>query len=144
MGYSIPAAIGAAIGNPSSKVVALLGDGCFLMSGFEILTAVQESLDLLVVVFNNGCYGFIKKSQEAKFGATLGTSLVLPDFKKLADSLGIHYMTCRNDMEASLHGAMERKGVTLLEIEVCNQGEKWISKMMKRGKRSAKRLLRRL
>ncbi len=89
MGYGVPAAIAAKIGAPERCVVALTGDGDFLMTGQELATAVQYNAGVLVLVFNNRMYGTIRMHQEREFpGREHGTALVNPDFAKLAQAHG--------------------------------------------------------
>ena len=89
MGYGVPAAIAAKIAAPERTVVALAGDGDFLMTGQELATAVQYGVGVLVLVFNNQMYGTIRMHQEREFpGREHGTALVNPDFAKLAQAYG--------------------------------------------------------
>jgi len=141
MGYAIPAAIGAAIGNPSRKVAAVVGDGCFLMSGFEILTAIQESINLVIIILNDSSYGFIEKAQEKAFGSSLGTKLIVPDFERLADSFGVHYQHYQESVQKTLQTAFERKGITFVEIKVQMNGRSRMQNMIQRGRRSVRRLV---
>jgi acetolactate synthase-1/2/3 large subunit len=69
--------------------VALAGDGCMLMTGQELATAVQYRLPVALIVCNNGMYGTIRMHQEREFpGRVVGTSLINPDFAALARSYG--------------------------------------------------------
>jgi acetolactate synthase I/II/III large subunit len=89
MGYGLPAAIAAKIVHPGRTVVCFAGDGCFLMNGQELATAVQSNLDILVVVVNNGTYGSIRMHQERHYpGNVWGSDLVNPDFAQLARAYG--------------------------------------------------------
>jgi len=89
MGYGLPAAIAAKIAAPERTVVALTGDGDFLMTGQELATAVQYGAAVLIFVFNNQMYGTIRMHQEREFpGREHGTALVNPDFAKLAQAYG--------------------------------------------------------
>jgi len=89
MGYGVPAAIAAKITAPERTVIALAGDGDFLMTGQELATAVQYGAGVLVLVFNNQMYGTIRMHQEREFpGREHGTALVNPDFAKLAQAYG--------------------------------------------------------
>jgi acetolactate synthase I/II/III large subunit len=91
MGYGVPAAIAAKAVHPERTVVCFAGDGCFLMSGQELATAVQYHLPVLFIVVNNGMYGTIRMHQEREYpGRAHGTSLVNPDFAAFARSFGAH------------------------------------------------------
>jgi acetolactate synthase-1/2/3 large subunit len=89
MGYGLPAAIAAKLAHPERAVVALAGDGCLLMTGQELATAVQYGLPIIVIVANNGMYGTIRMHQERRYpDRVVGTTLVNPDFAALARSFG--------------------------------------------------------
>ncbi len=89
MGYGLPAAITAQFVHPGRQAVAFAGDGCFLMTGQELSTAVRYGLAPLVVVVNNGAYGTIRDHQTRRFpGREYGTDLVNPDFAAFARSFG--------------------------------------------------------
>ena len=67
------------------------GDGCFLMTGQELATAVQYQLPIVIIVVNNGMYGTIRMHQEREYPARVyGTTLVNPDFAALAHAFGAH------------------------------------------------------
>jgi acetolactate synthase-1/2/3 large subunit len=91
MGYGLPAAIAAKAVHPERTVVCFAGDGCFLMNGQELATAVQYGLAVIVLVINNGMYGTIRMHQEREYPErVIGTDLVNPDFAALARSFGAH------------------------------------------------------
>lgn len=91
MGYGLPAAIAAKALHPQRTVVAFAGDGCFLMSGQELATAVQYDLPVVVIVVNNDGYGTIRMHQERHFpGRIHGTALQNPDFAAYARAFGGH------------------------------------------------------
>ena len=89
MGYGVPAAIAAKLRHPDRQVIALAGDGCFLMYPQEIGTAAQHRANIVVLVANNGLYGTIRMHQERCYpGRVVGTDILSPDFVQLAESLG--------------------------------------------------------
>jgi acetolactate synthase I/II/III large subunit len=118
MGFGIGAAIGAAIGDPSRPVVALVGDGGLTMSGLEIATAVREKLRLVVIVFVDGAYGLIRFQQLAGTGRTFATDLVPPDIAALADAVGARHVRVEGDAEAVLREAVAADAVTVVEVAV--------------------------
>jgi acetolactate synthase-1/2/3 large subunit len=72
-------------------VIAFTGDGCFLMSGHELATAVQYGVNVIVLVINNGMYGTIRMHQERHYpGRVIATDLHNPDFVAYARSYGAH------------------------------------------------------
>jgi len=91
MGYAVPAAVAAKIAYPERMVLAMVGDGGFLMTGQEIATAFHHGVAPIVLVFNNQMYGTIRMHQERQFpGRVSGTGLTNPDFARLADAFGGH------------------------------------------------------
>jgi acetolactate synthase-1/2/3 large subunit len=91
MGYGVPAGIAAKALYPKRTVISFAGDGCYLMTGQELATAVQYQLNVIIVVVNNNMYGTIRMHQEREYPARVyGTSLVNPDFAALAKAFGAH------------------------------------------------------
>jgi acetolactate synthase-1/2/3 large subunit len=91
MGYGLPAAVTAKLLYPQRTVVVFAGDGCFLMTGQELATAVQYRLAIVIIVVNNNMFGTIRMHQERRFpGRVIGTELVNPDFCALARAYGAH------------------------------------------------------
>jgi acetolactate synthase I/II/III large subunit len=89
MGFGLPAALAAKVVHPDRAVVAVAGDGDFLMCGQELATAVQHGLDVVVLVVNNGRYGTIRMHQERSYpGRVIATDLDNPDFPALAEAYG--------------------------------------------------------
>ena len=119
MGYGIPAAVAAASRYPERMVVALAGDGDFLMNGQELATAVQYGCNLVVVVVDNGAYGTIRMHQERTFpGRVSGTTLHNPDFAALARAYGGwgERVETTEQFAAALAAAQDRKGLRLLHL----------------------------
>lgn len=113
MGYSIPSAVAAGLESPERLIVAVCGDGEFLMNGQELATAAQYGVPLLGIVMDNGQYATIRDHQESHFpGRVSGTQLSNPDFAALVRAFGGHAETVTSDAEAA--GAVERalKAVT--------------------------------
>ncbi|GAB4351103.1 MAG: thiamine pyrophosphate-binding protein [Gammaproteobacteria bacterium] len=89
MGYGLPAAVAARLEHPGRPVICFAGDGCFLMHGQELATAVQYGANIIVIVANNGMYGTIRMHQERRYpGRVSATELRNPDFAALAESYG--------------------------------------------------------
>jgi acetolactate synthase I/II/III large subunit len=89
MGFAVPAAIAAKLVNPSRRVLAVSGDGGFLMNCQELETAMRLRTAFVNVVWENGQYGSIVWKQEARFGRHFGTDFTNPDFVRLAESFGL-------------------------------------------------------
>ncbi|WP_298672132.1 thiamine pyrophosphate-binding protein [uncultured Sphingomonas sp.] len=120
MGYGVPAAIAAALRHPERMVVALAGDGDFLMNGQELATAVQHGANLLVILVDNGAYGTIRMHQEREFpGRISATRLANPDFALLARAYGgwSETVTRTADFAPALDRALAERGVRLLHVK---------------------------
>ncbi len=91
MGYGTPAAIAAALAAPERLTVNWSGDGCFLMHGQELATAMQNGARVVNIVVNNGMLGTIRMHQERDYPARVSaTALHNPDFRALAEAYGLH------------------------------------------------------
>ena len=121
MGYGLPAAIAAKLVDPARTVVALAGDGCFLMNGQELATAVQYGANVIVLVCNNGMYGTIRMHQERTYpGRVIGTTLVNPDFAALAKSYGAYgeTVTETEQFRGSFQRALDSGLPAVLDLKV--------------------------
>jgi acetolactate synthase I/II/III large subunit len=96
MGFALPAAIAAKLVHPERKVVAVNGDGGFLMNSQELETAVRLGTPFVSVIWENNSYGSIVWKQDKKFGSHFGTDFSNPDFVKLAEGFGIPAWRCRS------------------------------------------------
>lgn len=120
MGYGPPAAIAAALRHPDRHVVALAGDGDFMMNGQELATAVQYGCNLIVIVVDNGAYGTIRMHQEREYPSRVsGTTLHNPDFAALARAYGGWAETVEATAEfaPALDRALEQSGLRLLHLK---------------------------
>src|SRR5690606_2862976 len=90
IGLGLAQAIGTAVANPGRKVLALVGDGGIMLGIGELATMVQESLDITVLVMNDGGYGVMRGIQRRYFGdRQYFNELHSPDFKALAAAMGL-------------------------------------------------------
>ncbi len=90
MGFGVPAAIAAKLVHPKQTVIAVAGDGDFLMTGQELATAAQYGAAVIFIVVDNGAYGTIRMHQERDYpGRTIATDLVNPDFVAYARAFGL-------------------------------------------------------
>jgi acetolactate synthase-1/2/3 large subunit len=120
MGYGVPAAVAASLRRPERTVVAVAGDGDFLMNGQEVATAIQHDASLLVIVVDNGAYGTIRMHQEREFPRRVSaTRLHNPDFAALARAYGCWAETVETteDFAPALDRAMAQGGVRLLHLK---------------------------
>jgi acetolactate synthase-1/2/3 large subunit len=121
MGYGVPAAVAAKAVCPERVVVSWNGDGCFLMNGQELATAVQYGLNIIFVVIDNGMYGTIRMHQEKHYPArAYGTDLVNPDFAALARAYGVHgeCVTRTAEFAPAFERALAHDGPSLLHLRI--------------------------
>lgn len=120
MGYGVPAAIGGKLAAPDREVVALAGDGGFLMTGQELETAVRLGLDLTAVVFRNGLYGTIALHQARNIGRTAATEIGAVDIAAVARAYGAEAWTARDEgeLEEALRAARACGGPALVDVLV--------------------------
>lgn len=119
MGYAMPAAVGAAFARPGTPVLAVAGDGGFLMTGQELETAVRHKLPIIALVFNNRSYGTIRMHQERTYpGRVSATALGPVDFALFARSLGAHgeRVFDNRDFAPALERALALRAPTLIEV----------------------------
>ncbi|HEX5204185.1 MAG TPA: acetolactate synthase large subunit [Actinoplanes sp.] len=115
MGYAVPAAMGAKVGQPDTAVWAIDGDGCFQMTNQELATCALEGIPVKIAVINNGNLGMVRQWQtlfyEGRYSNTeLGTHKHrIPDFVKLAEALGCVGLRCESkaDVDKIIKQAME-------------------------------------
>jgi acetolactate synthase I/II/III large subunit len=121
MGYSVPAAVAAKIAAPDRTVVAIAGDGEFLMNGQEFATAMQYGAPVVVLVVNNGMYGTIRMHQEREYpGRVSGTELANPDFAAYARAFGGHGETVTRtaDFAPAFQRALASGKPAILELKI--------------------------
>ncbi|MFN8523702.1 MAG: thiamine pyrophosphate-binding protein [Chloroflexota bacterium] len=121
IGIGLPTANGAAVGSPGRRVILMAGDGGFMYNLGELATAVQEKLDVVILLFNDGGYGILRNIQDQQFeGRRTAVDLHTPDFVQMAKSFGLH-----SEKVDSVPGfgpaftrAMAVPGPSLLEIDM--------------------------
>ena len=130
MGTGIPAAIAAKLVHPDRNVVAVIGDGGFLMSGQEIETAVRLELDLSVVIFNDGGLGMIRLKEEMLGNNVHGVNFGTPEIVAYAAAFGAAgtRVSSADELQQVLANANEVGGVHVIDVPV-DYGEN--AKLMK-------------
>lgn len=120
MGAGLPSAIAAKLVNPNKKVLAVVGDGGFMMSVQEMETAVRLNLDLVILILNDSGFGMIKWKQEGMGYKNFGLEFSNPDFVKLAESFGAHGYRVEKvgDLQEILKNSLNSTGVHLIEVPV--------------------------
>ena len=125
IGQGLPMAIGAALAGGGRKTVALAGDGGLQLSFGEFVTLVQEDVDVLLIVMNDGGYGVIRNIQDEKFGGRRYlANLHTPDFQAFAASIGLASARAGDpaSFQAALTSLGSRKGPALLEVDMAAFG----------------------
>lgn len=124
MGYSLPAAIGAAIGNKKRQVVSIFGDGSFQMSLFELGTLIQEGIKPILILFNNSGLGMVRELQRRADTKEYGVGLQCnPDFVGIAEAYGVtaRLVEKQQDVEAILIEALESNKPYFIEFRVSDK-----------------------
>jgi benzoylformate decarboxylase len=121
LGFSLPAAVGAALGRPGRRTVCLIGDGSAMYSIQALWTAAQRKLPLTVVVINNAGYGAMRSfSQVMQVRNVPGLDLPGIDFVKIAQGLGCDAVRIgkSSELAAALKRGLEYQGTSLIEVTV--------------------------
>lgn len=90
MGFSVPGAIAAKLVHPERRVMAVTGDGGFMMNSQELETAVREHVPIVVLIWEDEHYGLIRWKEEEQFGDAFGVGFSNPDFKAYAEAMHCH------------------------------------------------------
>ena len=120
MAFALPGAIAAKLVHPERKVLAVMGDGAFLMSAAEIETAVRERVPFVIVVWVDGGYGLIGWKQDIHFGRRSAVSFGNPDFVRFAESFGAKGYTIGDATELlpTLRKALDDDVVSVIAVRV--------------------------
>ncbi len=120
MGISLPGAIAAKLVHPDRRVVALCGDGGFLMNSQELETARRIGANVTVVVWRDDGYGLIDWKQRIEFGRPFGVEFTNPDFVAYAQSFGLAAFrpSSAADLYPTLMRALEHDGPTLVDVPI--------------------------
>ncbi|MGB0580514.1 MAG: acetolactate synthase large subunit [Limisphaerales bacterium] len=120
MGAGLPSAMAAKLIFPDRKVVAICGDGGFMMNSQELETAVRLKLDLIVIILNDSAYGMIKWKQANMGFENFGLDFTNPCFVKYADSYGAtgHRLAATDDLVPLMKKCQVEGGVHLIDVPV--------------------------
>ncbi|MGI9393088.1 MAG: thiamine pyrophosphate-dependent enzyme, partial [Boseongicola sp.] len=119
LGYSMSAAIGAAVGAPDKKVVALMGDGSFGFTCGELETVVRKNLPVTFIVFSNAVYGWIKAGQRSAFDERYySVDFNRTDHAAVAEAFGVKAWRVDDpdDLESVFKSAVGHSGPTLVDV----------------------------
>jgi acetolactate synthase-1/2/3 large subunit len=120
MAFSLPGAIGAKLACPDRKVLAVMGDGSFLMNSQEIETALREQIPLVVLIWVDGNYGLIKWKMELELGRSSHITFSNPDFVKYAESFGArgYLIEAADELLPTLRSALNDNTVSIVACPV--------------------------
>ena len=128
LGSALATALGAQVGYPDRPVLAIAGDGGYLYTVAELATQRQHGLNVVSVVFNDGAFGNVKRTQEQQFGGrVIASELVNPDFVALARSFGIaaERVSQPAQLEAALRSALAGRAPALIEVPCGPMSNVW-------------------
>lgn len=120
MGAGLPAALAAKLLHPERKVLAVVGDGGFMMNAQELETAVRLNIQVVVLILNDNAFGFIKWKQENMGFQSFGLDYTNPDFARFAESHGAVGITVKkgDDLAEALKKAFELRKVVVVECPI--------------------------
>lgn len=120
MGIGLPGAVAAKLLHPERRVVAVVGDGGFLMNLQELETAVRLSLNVVVVIFRDDAYGVIRWKQLTRYGRESGVGFGNPDFVALARAFGCRgeRVEAADELGPALETCFRERGPCLVEVPV--------------------------
>lgn len=120
MSFALPGALGVRLAQPESKVLAVVGDGAFLMNSQEIETAVRERIPLVVLIWDDGGYGLIEWKMDLELGAHYYVKFNNPDVVTYAESFGAkgYRINSAEELLPTLRAALDEDGVSLISCPV--------------------------
>jgi len=120
MGFSLPAAIGASIALPGTKIISISGDGGFVHTFGELSVAKEKGLPVVGIVFVDGALGILRHQAEGMYGKDHFTRLAKIDFAKFADALDIESRKVKNDndLDQSIAWAINSSNPVLLSVAI--------------------------
>ena len=118
LGYGLPAAIGARVAQTERPVVTVIGDGALMFCVNELMTAVEQRLDVTIVCVDNGGYAEIRQNEVDRGMTPIGVDLVQPDWAALATAFGAtgRRVERRDDIARSIRSAIADGGVQLVHL----------------------------
>jgi acetolactate synthase-1/2/3 large subunit len=129
LGWGFATALGVTHARPDVPVVAISGDGGFMFTASELATAVRHRVPLVAVVFNDGAFGNVRRTQEQQYGnRVIASDLANPDFVKFAESFGAAAERAKDpaSLRAALkRGLARRDGPTVIEAPVGPMPSPW-------------------
>ncbi|MFJ8260934.1 acetolactate synthase large subunit [Rummeliibacillus sp. NPDC094406] len=132
MGIAVPGAIAAKLAHPEKPVIAITGDGGFLMNGVELATAKRLGLAIVIVIFHDSKFGLIEWKQLNKFNRSNAIEFEDPDFIEFAKSFGAKgiKVTHSEDLLPALKKAIKSSEIVLIDVDVDYSENIKLSKML--------------
>lgn len=120
MGFALPGALAAKLACPDRKVLAVMGDGSFLMNAQEIETAIRENISFVILVWVDQCYGLIRWKMNLELKHYSNVDFTNPDFVKFAESFGAkgYLIQQADELLPTLKNALESEGVSIIACPV--------------------------
>jgi acetolactate synthase-1/2/3 large subunit len=121
MGFCLPAAMGAQLGNPARNVIAIVGDGGIQMTIQELGTIAAEQIPVKILLLNNGYLGMVRQWQELFFNKRYSfVEMPSPNFGLIAQGYGINYskVDFSTNLASAINGMLSHQGPYLLEVIV--------------------------
>jgi len=121
LGFGFPTAIGVKAAMPDKAVVSITGDGGFMFAMPELAAAVQHNIGLITILFNNQCFGNVRRDQQERFESHLiGADLTNPDFMKLTESFGAdaYRVDSPDALKPALAKAIDADRPAVIEVSV--------------------------
>lgn len=128
LGWGFATALGVKVANPDKPVIAVSGDGGFMFNVQELTTAVQQKIGLVMLLFNDGAYGNVRRMQKQQYGGrVIASDLHNPDFVKMAESFGAQGLRAHTpeEMRLAIRRGLATDGPTLIEIPVGEMPSPW-------------------
>jgi acetolactate synthase-1/2/3 large subunit len=128
LGWGLGTALGVKSAMPDRAVLSIAGDGGFLYQAGDLATAVQHNLAVVIVVFDNGAYGNVRRIQQELYGNRLiACDLKNPDFVHLAESFGMAGFRARDggELEAALERAFALNAPALVHVPCGEMPSPW-------------------
>ncbi|MGE0715008.1 MAG: thiamine pyrophosphate-dependent enzyme [Alphaproteobacteria bacterium] len=128
LGFGFATALGVKVAKPDLPVVSITGDGGFMFNVQELATAVQNRINLVTVVFNDGAYGNVQRMQRQDYGGrVIATELRNPDFVRMAESFGANAVRVESpaELEAAIGRALKEPAPWLIDAHIGQVPDPW-------------------
>lgn len=125
MGYGVPSAIGAKVACPEKIVVDIDGDGSFSMTCMELATAVENNINVKILLMNNNFLGMVKQWQDLFYQERYAATVMRnPSFSRMVEAMGVKsiYVSKEEDLDGAMREFIEYdQGPVMLEALICEK-----------------------